>query len=217
MPSTESARRGLAAVAAALALVVLTAGSAGAAGPDAHGEAEDHQAMAYPGPAVTEEQILELGRPGPEHAALAPMVGAWRGAVTYWPFPDAPPVTQEATAEKRWILGGRFLEVAFHSTMGGEPFEGRAVVGYDRTAGRYVSTWMDSLSTGILHLAGSREESGAFVLEGDRIDPTTDKRYRVRHVNRVESDAAHVVQFFDELDDGTMFQSLEIRWTRVAP
>lgn len=172
---------------------------------------------AYPGPAVTEAQVLELGRPGPEHRALEPMVGSWTGQVTYWPYPEAAPVTQEATAEKSWILGGRFLRIEFRSTIGEEPFEGLALVGYDRTAERYVSTWMDSLTTGVLHLQGARAKDGTLVTEGERIEPTTGKSYRVRRVTAFDGEDAHVVSFFDELDDGTMFKSLEIRWTRVAP
>ena len=79
-------------------------------------------------PAMTPDQQAEmmawmkLAQPGPHHENLAPFVGTWKGQVRMWMSPDAPEMTEEATAEVAWIMGGRFLEWKILGQYGGMPY-----------------------------------------------------------------------------------------------
>ena len=162
-----------------------------------------------------EMRILQLGNPGPEHERMEWRLGTWAGEVTYWPFPGAPPVTTAATSKAAWVLDGRWIRQEFRSEVNGQPFEGLGLLGYDRIAGQYVSMWFDSTSTGVLTLTGDCEgECLELVLAGTRVDPQTGKEYGVRQVVRRLDAERFMVEFYDQLDDGSMFKSLEIRWRR---
>jgi hypothetical protein len=190
-----------------LAAAVAVAGGLGAGVVAEEGEA--------PAAMSEEERILQLGNPGPQHERLEWRLGAWAGEVTYWPFPGAAPVTAAATSTASWVLDGRWVRQEFRSEVNGKPFEGLGLLGYDRIAGQYVSMWLDSTSTGVLTLVGDCEgECRELVLAGTRVDPQTSKEYGVRQVVRRLDDDRFMVEFYDELDDGSMFKSLEIRWQR---
>ena len=42
------------------------------------------------------------------------------------------------------------LATSFKSTMMGQPFQGRGLAGYDPSKKKYVSTWVDTMSTGLM-------------------------------------------------------------------
>ena len=189
------------------AATVAVAGALGAGAVAQEGEA--------PAPVSEEARILTLGEPGPQHERLDWRVGEWTGEVTYWPYPGAGPVKTAATSTAKWVLDGRWLELDFRSEVNGEPFQGLGLIGYDRIAGQYHSMWFDSISTGVLSLTGDCEgECLEVVFEGSRVDPQTDKSYVVRQVVRRLGDDRYMTEFYDQLDDGEMFKSLEIRWAR---
>ncbi len=167
---------------------------------------------AAPAPRVDWQRMI---RPGPEHERLKAEVGTWDAAVTYVPYPGAAPQTSLATAENRLVLGGRFLRSDFHSEVGDEVFDGIGYVGFDAVQKKYVSTWMDSMGTWILMTTGDWDEhKRSLVLQGTRTDPESGAPRRMRSVTRIVSSDEHVFEMWDELPDGTMFRSLEIRYTR---
>ena len=87
--------------------------------------------------------------PGPGHARLDAMVGAWDVAGTIYMGPGVPPIASAGTQVNRWTLGGRWLNGEYEGAFMGMPFSGLSRWGYDNAARKYVSTWTDTASTGL--------------------------------------------------------------------
>jgi hypothetical protein len=94
----------------------------------------------------------KLGTPGTPHKVLASMAGSWITKTKGWMEPDKPPMESKGTCEQKMLLGGRFLQQEYSGDMMGSPFTGIGVTGYDNHTKKYVSTWMDSMGTGIFFL-----------------------------------------------------------------
>jgi hypothetical protein len=103
---------------------------------------------------------MKLAQPGPHHENLAPFVGTWKGQVRMWMSPDAPEMTEAATAEVAWIMGGRFLEWKILGQYGGMPYEARSIEGYSNGEERYEGFWIDTFGTLMVYSEGSGSEDG---------------------------------------------------------
>jgi hypothetical protein len=65
------------------------------------------------------------------------------------------------------ICNGRWTWSEFKGQMGGLPFAGHALAGYDRNAKEYVSFWFDSMSATCAKTTGTYDEkSRTFTLRG---------------------------------------------------
>ncbi len=98
---------------------------------------------------------MPVVKPGPEHEALKQAAGTWDATVEMME-PGAPPQTSKGT-ETSTMVGGLWLVSDFKSEMGGQPFEGHYVGGYDTHKKKYVGTWVDSMSTGVWHSEGTMD------------------------------------------------------------
>jgi hypothetical protein len=114
-----------------------------------------------------------LATPGEPHKLLASRAGSWTTKSRHWMEPDKPPMELAGSCERKMILGGRFLQEEFSGEIMGKPFTGIGVIGYDNQHEKYVSTWMDTMSTGIHFLEGTASRDGKTIsLEGPFDDPT---------------------------------------------
>lgn len=96
---------------------------------------------------------MPVVKPGPEHEILKKSVGTWDATIEEM-HPGAPPKTSKGTETSK-LVGGLWLVSDFKSEMGGQPFEGHAVGGYDSHKKKYVGTWVDSMSTGVFTSEGT--------------------------------------------------------------
>ncbi|MEZ6187689.1 MAG: DUF1579 domain-containing protein [Planctomycetota bacterium] len=104
--------------------------------------------------------LIELGTPGPEHEHLTAMAGNWDVEGEFFVGPGQPMLQSKGQATFEVLLGGRYVRQVFTGDFMGERFEGIGIEAYDKIKGKYVSTWIDSMSTWVL------------TMEGD-LDPTT--------------------------------------------
>lgn len=104
-------------------------------------------------------QEPEMPKPGPQHQKLAASAGTW-DAVVEMAGPDGTPSTSKAVSEMKMALGGFWLVDDFTGEMMGAPFHGHGMTGYDPIKGKYVSTWVDSMSPFLMVLEGDFDASG---------------------------------------------------------
>lgn len=162
-----------------------------------------------------EVRLLAMSAPGEHHDHLGVLAGSWTATVKFWPVPGAEPMVTTGSAENELILDGRFLETRFRSEVEGRSFEGRQLLGHDNSTGRYVAVWIDSMSTGVLQATGVCAGGGSvWTLEGKRFEPAEDREVEHRWVIRMQDANHHVFEMHDQLEDGRMFKSLEIRYER---
>jgi hypothetical protein len=88
-------------------------------------------------------------RPGPEHARLKKLVGTWSTTM------KAGKMESKGTVTFKMELGGMWLVGSLESKMGKQKFSGRSLDSYDPIRKKYVSVWVDSMSTAPLTMEGT--------------------------------------------------------------
>ena len=101
----------------------------------------------------------DLAIPTAVHKLLSRMEGSWDVKSICW-FDSDHPVKSSGTCEQTMVLDGRFLHQEFVGEMMGSHFRGIGYLGYDNHKGKYVSTWMDTMGSGIYYFEGSAGNDG---------------------------------------------------------
>lgn len=105
-------------------------------------------------------------KPGSEQKVLERMVGTWDATTTMHGTPPSKGV------ETSRMLGGLWLVSEFRSEMGGQPFEGHAMYGYDPDKKKYVGVWVDTQSTSFQLSEGTLSADGnTLTLSGEMKNP----------------------------------------------
>src|SRR3954451_22935724 len=114
------------------------------------------------------------------------------------------------TAEVRSLLGDRYTQMTFSSTVMGKPFAGVAISGYDNRKKRYVGSWIDSMFTGIMR-SGGTADSACKVIASQAVsnDALTGKESRTRIVSNYQSDDKVVEEFYEKRG-GKEIKTLEL-------
>jgi hypothetical protein len=127
----------------------------------------------------------ELATPGAPHRLLAGMAGSWNVKGSCVMETGKPPVEHTGVSEQRMILDGRFLQQEFSGEMMGSRFSGIGFTGYDNHTGKYVSTWMDSMGTGIYYFEGTAGTDGRTITQTCDYDDPVQGPVKWRSVTKV--------------------------------
>jgi hypothetical protein len=93
--------------------------------------------------------------------------------------------------------------------MGGFLFEGRGWTAYDRTAGEYVSTWIDNVTTTIMVSRG-QENDGVMEMTANMVDPVTRAHQVHRSVERAIPGGGYRMDYYVREGDGEERRTMEI-------
>jgi hypothetical protein len=131
-------------------------------------------AAALAGPAWSQE----MPKPGPEHEVLKGLEGTWTTSL------KAGGQESKGTATYKMELGGLWLAGSLESDMFGTKFSGKSLETYDPARKKYVSLWVDSMSTGPVTMEGTYDkEKRTMTMTGE--GPGMDgKATRYRSVTR---------------------------------
>lgn len=133
----------------------------------------DKPAPGMPSQDQMNEMMEQAAKPGPNHQLLNGMVGDWTCDCTFWMAPGAPPMQSKGTATNKWTLGNRFVSQEFNGTFMDKPFHGMGYTGYDNQKQKFVGSWMDTASTGIMYSEGTYDAgSKTFTFTASCTDPT---------------------------------------------
>jgi hypothetical protein len=194
--------------------VVLMAISGSALAQDA-GAAKPKPGGKQPDPAAMMAAYEKAAAPGDQHKQLQKMVGKWSIALKTWMAPGQPPTETAGTATVKSLLGDRFVQMEVASTFMGKPFNGIGIHGYDNTKKKYVGTWIDSMSTGIMRSEGTADATGkVLTAQATASDPLTGKESKMRIVQKWESDDKIVEEFFEKRGPKEQ-KVMEITYTRT--
>jgi hypothetical protein len=162
--------------------------------------------------------VAKYGTPGPQHKQLEQLVGTFDADVTMQMAPDSPPMTSKGKMENKMIMGGRFLHGDFTGDFGGQEFKGSSVYGYNNFTKKYVSGWIDSMSTGIMMAEGDSADDGKTITVKCTFDcPITNDKKTVREVMKIV-DADHYSYETYEPGagaDGKDLKTMTIKYTRA--
>lgn len=101
----------------------------------------------------------EMPKPGPEHQKLAALAGTWEGTVETV-GPDGKPMQFKGTAVLKLDFNGFWLIEDFTADFMGMPFHGHGQHGFDPARGKYVSSWIDSMSPSLTVIEGTMDKAG---------------------------------------------------------
>lgn len=134
--------------------------------------AKDKKAAQHSDPRAMMELYTKLAMPGEPHKLFASLAGSWTTQTKEWMEPGKPPVESTGSAEMKMLLDGRFLQQEFTGDMMGKPYSGIGISAYDNIRKRYVSTWIDTMSTGIFIMEGTGSVDGKTItLKGQHAEP----------------------------------------------
>ena len=90
--------------------------------------------------------------------------------------------------------------------MMGQPFEGMSNMGYDNAKKMFVSTWMDNISTGIVHMNGTYDEvTKTLNLKGYQTDPSNGKDSDIREeMTMIDNDSYSMTMYGTGMDGKEM-------------
>ncbi len=162
------------------------------------------------------EMMMKMAAPGPQHEKLKMLAGKFNAEVSFRMAADAPEMKSKGASENRMVLGDRYLEQEYSGDMMGQTFKGMGMTGYDNMKKKYVSGWVDSMSTGIMVSEGTADESGKLITQKAECDCPMEpgKKMMMRMVTTITDENTHSYEMYQAGPDGKEFKAMTIAYTR---
>lgn len=148
-------------------------------------------------------------QPGPQHELLKEAEGTWDAVIKGSEGPEV-----KGTATGKMTCGGLWLASEFKMDIGGQEFQGRGLDGYDLDKKKFVSVWVDSMSTAPLLFEGDYDAASktlTLTAQGKGPDGATTK---FKSVSKSRDKDHHTFQMFVTGSDGKETLMMTIEYTR---
>jgi hypothetical protein len=143
------------------------------------------------------EKMTKAATPGPQHEMLKKLAGDWNAKVKFQMDPSQPWQESQSSSTITVLMDGRYSQEVVTGQMMGSAFSGMGITGYDNVLGKYVSTWIDNMGTGIMTSQGTADASGKVITWiGTMSDPATGKTTRERMVTTIADDDHHTLEMY---------------------
>jgi hypothetical protein len=169
----------------------------------------------------SEEEMMknweEAMTPGDAQKKFEQFVGTWNVEAKVWiNGPKGEPSVSKGSAEYKLALGGRYLQQEFTGEMMGQPMNGVGYTGYDNFGKKYVSFWIDNMSTAMSTMQGTMDKEGkTLTMWGKMDEPSTgEKGKKVKYVTRIVDKDKHVFESYDVTSYGEKKPVMVITYTR---
>lgn len=170
------------------------------------------------------QQMMEFSKLNENHKLLASLAGTWTYTVKMWmnPDPKANPTTSKGTAVRKPMMGGRYFVGDFTGKMqmpGADgkmkeaEFKGMSIEGYDNVAKKFVSTWADNMSTGIMMSTGDYDPATKTFNYTAEIEMMPGMKTKIREVIKMVDKGHHTFEWYENRG-GTEAKTMEINYTR---
>jgi len=152
--------------------------------------------------------------PLPEHKILAMEEGVWDAEITMT-VPGQEPAKSKGVETNR-LIAGKWLISDFKGEFFGNPFEGHGVNGYDAKKGKYVATWVDTMSTHIDQFEGTYDEkTKTLTLSANTEEPGSGKPMKMRLETQIKDDETRILSHYVQTDGQKEFVKLmEVKYTK---
>jgi hypothetical protein len=152
--------------------------------------------------------------PLPQHKILAMGEGVWDADITMTiPGQEA---AKSKGMETNRLMAGKWLISDFKGEMFGTSFDGHGVNGYDAKKGKYVATWVDTMSVHIAMLEGNYDEkTKTLTLSGEVEEPGSGKPMKMRLETQFKDDETRTFTEFVQMGGQKEFvKVMEVKYTR---
>lgn len=165
------------------------------------------------GPAAAQGQMPRAPKPGPEHAVLKGHEGVWDATMESWEKPGAPPMVSKGV-ETNTLMGGMWLVTDFKGEFMATPFLGHGVMGYDPGKKKYVSTWVDSLSTGLSLGDGTYDAASRTMTQWLEGPDMSGRMMRMRATSETKDADTRVFTMYAPGPNGKEFPGMRVTYMR---
>lgn len=149
---------------------------------------------------------------------LAMEEGVWAAEITItMAGPDGKVTTSNSKGvETNRMLAGKWLISDFKGDLLGGTFEGHGQNGYDAKKGKYVATWVDSMSTHIDLMEGTYDaKTRVLTLYADSENPADGKPMKMRLETQINQNGTRVFKQYVQMDGQKDFvKFMEIKYTK---
>ena len=150
----------------------------------------------------------ELVQPTEAHKGLKAMEGSWDATMKM----EGAEFPGEMTAKLE--CGGLWLVSEYKTDFGGVKFSGRGLDGYDTKKKKFVSIWVDSMTTAPMILEGDYDADKKQLVMTGNSQNEAGKPIKVKTVSKNDGEDHHVFEMFEVKDDGTEKSMFTIDYKR---
>ena len=168
--------------------------------------------------------MMEMGKVGENHKLLAELAGNWTYTVKMWMDPAGKPQESKGTSTRKAIMDGRYF-IAEHTGKFQMPgadgkmkdmnFKGMAIEGYDNAKKKFVSSWVDNMSTMIMNSEGTYDAATKTFTYNAECEMMPGKMTKIREVIKVVDKDHHTFEWYDN-SRGPETKTMEIAYTRAG-
>ena len=162
---------------------------------------------------MTDQAAPPMPQPTAEHRALKENAGTWKVACKFYMEPGQPPMESNAT-EKVEMIGEFWTVSRFENQMMGMPFVGCATMGFDPNTGKFVSTWIDSMTPVLCALSG-KQKGDTITMEGEFFSCMTNSVLKHRTTEKRIGKNERIFEMFCTLPDGNEIKMMTNHYKRA--
>lgn len=168
--------------------------------------------------AVQTSNAAQDGPPMPKpthfHEMLKANEGVWDAKVSFFMAPGMPPAVSKGVETDKLACNGMWLLSDFDGEAMGMPFQGHGVLGYDPAKQKYVSVWVDSMTTSVQIGEGTASADGKTrTIERDGPD-MMGKMTHFKEVEELKGSDARMFTITQKGPDGKEATMMTIEYTR---
>ena len=165
------------------------------------------------------ERWMDYSTPGKEHEQLQHFVGEWKVNMVMWEQPGSAPSESTSESSCKMIMDGRYLiekmKGSFDWSGTTFEFEGMGTTGFDNMQKKYVFTWIDNFSTGLMTGEGTSTDGGKTItFHSLSPNPMTGQMMKSKSVTKIIDKNKHMFVMYHPGPDGEMFKHMEATYTR---
>lgn len=175
---------------------------------------------------VNPARLTERVTPGPQHAALQPLVGRWRvekGVFVVMGTSDRPARSNGMTTVREWVNDGKFLLDTTTGRIGDAGYRRVGYLGYNMMDRRYEWTTVDNVTTTMMTYVGRNgsgdarpiEMSGVFTDLGVTGEENVGKPIAMRTVITIQDENHHRFELYFTPPGGPEFLADRMDFTRI--
>ena len=165
-------------------------------------------------PQAMMEMYQKLATPSEPHKLFESLAGSWTTQTKEWMEPGKPPTEASGSADMKMLLDGRFLQQNFTGEMMGQPYTGMGITGYDNLRKKYVSIWLDTMSTGAFMMEGTGSADGKTItLKGQHAEPGGGHMTH-RAIWKIVDGNTQTFDMYGAHQGGKEMKEMEITYTR---
>jgi hypothetical protein len=164
------------------------------------------------------EAMQKAATPGDMHKKLEDMIGTFDADVRMFMDPSKPPEDSKGTSVNTWALGNRFVESKYDGTFMGNPFNGIGYMGYDNVQKKYVGSWMDTASTGMMWSTCVADAGGkSMTCKSTSVwDPMSGKPSPMEFKTTIPDHDHYKMEMWGAGPTGQKYKMMEISYTRKS-